>query len=324
MEETKKCSKCEKELPVSNFGRDRRPEYSNTTKYLARCKICARACAKESYHKDIEATRAKKRAQAAKHIDKHNEKSRKRYWENVEEQRARGLKYAKLHRAERNAYERLLRHKNPTFRIKRNVKSILRADLKQRGIKFNNLKEALFYLGYSFEELRAHLESQFETWMTWGNYGYYNAKEWDDNQPSSWSWQIDHKNGRRNFEFTTVDSEEFKKCWCLENLRPFSAKRNISWAVEDALNGPKPTVAKGDKFCIKCAKVKSFSEFSKTYRKTYSTHKSKCKECSNLEGREFRKKNPELARAKSTENSRKYREKAKLNKIQQENTNGIK
>ena len=40
-------------------------------------------------------------------------------------------------------------------------------------------------VGCSFEELKLYLESKFETWMNWDNYGLYNGK-------LNYGWDIDH------------------------------------------------------------------------------------------------------------------------------------
>lgn len=40
-------------------------------------------------------------------------------------------------------------------------------------------------LGCSFEEFKLYLESKFEPWMTWDNYGLYNGE-------LNYGWDIDH------------------------------------------------------------------------------------------------------------------------------------
>lgn len=84
----------------------------------------------------------------------------------------------------------------------------------------------LKFLPYTIEELKQHLESLFETWMNWNNYGQYIKNKWNDNDPSTWTWQIDHIIPHSTFEYKTMDCEEFRKCWALENLRPLSSKQN--------------------------------------------------------------------------------------------------
>jgi hypothetical protein len=57
--------------------------------------------------------------------------------------------------------------------------------------------------------------------------GKYNIKIWDDNDKSTWKWQIDHIIPHSTFKYASMEDEEFKKCWALSNLRPYSAKLNV-------------------------------------------------------------------------------------------------
>ena len=66
-------------------------------------------------------------------------------------------------------------------------------------------------LSYSIIELRSHLESQFEPWMTWDNWGSYNANTWNDNDSNTWVWNIDHIIPQSKFEYCFVHDTEFKK-----------------------------------------------------------------------------------------------------------------
>ena len=83
------------------------------------------------------------------------------------------------------------------------------------------------FLNYTIKELKDHLESLFEFWMTWENYGIYDVKTWNDNDPSTWKWQIDHIIPKSTFNYKSVNDDSFKACWSLSNLRPYSAKLNI-------------------------------------------------------------------------------------------------
>ena len=82
------------------------------------------------------------------------------------------------------------------------------------------------YFGFTKEELKQHLESLFEAWMNWNNYGRYNPKTWIDNDPSTWTWNVDHIVPRSKLPYSSVEEENFKKCWALANLRPYSSKQN--------------------------------------------------------------------------------------------------
>jgi hypothetical protein len=52
-----------------------------------------------------------------------------------------------------------------------------------KGIKKNSKTEQI--LGCTFQEFKQYLESKFESWMSWDNYGLYNG------QPE-YGWDIDH------------------------------------------------------------------------------------------------------------------------------------
>lgn len=85
------------------------------------------------------------------------------------------------------------------------------------------------YLPYTIEELKKHLESLFEPWMTWENHGKYDPKTWDDNNPTTWKWQLDHIEPQALLPYTSMEDDNFKKCWTLSNLQPLSAKANIKF-----------------------------------------------------------------------------------------------
>ncbi len=61
-----------------------------------------------------------------------------------------------------------------------------------------------------------HLESKFEDWMNWDNYGRKKGY-----------WSVDHIKPISSFSFSSYDDKEFKKCWALENLRPLDHIENI-------------------------------------------------------------------------------------------------
>ena len=50
----------------------------------------------------------------------------------------------------------------------------------------------------------------------------------ESNDYNTWTWQIDHIVPHSKFKYTSMGDKEFVDCWALSNLRPFSAKRNIS------------------------------------------------------------------------------------------------
>jgi len=94
---------------------------------------------------------------------------------------------------------------NPTQRIRNSVSARMWAALKGRtdGALFSRL-------GYSADDLVAHIERQFLPGMSWGNYG---------------KWHIDHLKPCAAFDLTDID--QFAECWGLPNLQPLWATDNI-------------------------------------------------------------------------------------------------
>lgn len=85
--------------------------------------------------------------------------------------------------------------------IDRNVKQSVRYCLKYDGaFRWSDV------LGYTKEELKKHLEEQFKDGMTFENYGEV--------------WSCTFHIPRRCYRFSSIRSDEFKKCWSLKNIKP--------------------------------------------------------------------------------------------------------
>ena len=115
---------------------------------------------------------------------------------------------------------------NPLLKLRKRVSSQIREQLKRFGSSKSG-KSIVNYLDYSISDLRIHLENLFEPWMAWDNYGSYNKDEWDDNDKSTWKWNIDHIIPQSKLPYISMEDDNFKKCWSLINLRPLSAKQNL-------------------------------------------------------------------------------------------------
>lgn len=133
----------------------------------------------------------------------------KEWWNN----RSKEQKQAK---AEYNKVWKKDRYKNNNnYKIRCIISSAVRRSLKgiKKGDSIKNI------LGYSIEELKEHLEHQFEDWMNWDNLGLTATKEKE-------TWQIDHIIPVNTFNIKEIGDEEFKKCWALDNLRPLDSYIN--------------------------------------------------------------------------------------------------
>ena len=106
------------------------------------------------------------------------------------------------------------------------LSSAIGYNIKKNG-SIKDYKSIVKFLPYTIQELKDHLDSLFESWMNWSNHGNYDSKMWNDNDPTTWTWQVDHIIPHSNFKYNSMEDQEFKDCWALNNLRPYSAKQNI-------------------------------------------------------------------------------------------------
>lgn len=75
-------------------------------------------------------------------------------------------------------------------------------------------------LPYTPEDLKRHIESLWEPWMSWENYGGKNSN------PAK-TWHIDHVVPQVDFSYTSLNDPLFQECWALSNLRPLEKIANL-------------------------------------------------------------------------------------------------
>jgi hypothetical protein len=68
-------------------------------------------------------------------------------------------------------------------------------------------------LGYTREQLLAHLEARFLSGMTWDNMA---------------EWHIDHVVPKSWFRYESAEDPVFRECWALDNLQPLWGRDNLS------------------------------------------------------------------------------------------------
>ena len=160
--------------------------------------------------------------------------------EKKEKQAKRKREYSKNNRKKLNAKSKISRQKrienDPSIKLKGAVSAQIRIALASNNSSKNG-KSCWENLSYTPKELRIYIENLFshpdnltingEVWMSWKNYGLYKVDDWDDNNPNTWKWQLDHIIPHSNFKYTDMTCDQFKECWALENLRPLSAKVNV-------------------------------------------------------------------------------------------------
>jgi hypothetical protein len=135
-----------------------------------------------------------------------------------------------------NIYRKEKRKTDPIYKLRADFSTIIRRALKNNGgsKKKSSIKK---YLPYSIKELKLYLENQFEPWMTWENNSNYNTKIWNDNDQSTWTWQLDHIIPQSDLPYYSMEDDNFKKCWALNNLRPLNSKQNWMDGINRSRHG---------------------------------------------------------------------------------------
>lgn len=193
---------------------------------------------KETRKKNYEANKdhllAKRAAYYAKNREKIAEQRRVKYAANIENerriqrerraadpermrQRDREYRQANLERIRANErvtglnkfYKRY--KKDIGFTLKVRTSALVRASLKA-GVKSKRTEELL---GYSTDELKAHLEAQFTKGMSWQAF-------------MEGQIHIDHIIPVSSFNIISETCDEFRRCWSLSNIRPLWAKDNLA------------------------------------------------------------------------------------------------
>jgi hypothetical protein len=218
----KKCGKCELLKDEKEFHKNK----NNPDGLHFWCKEC-RKVESSNYLKDNkEQISVRKSEHYRDNKQAYSEKNKAYYIDNRQTIIDKTSKYRQNHKNERNLQEQIRYNKDNAYRLRKLVSSTVLKALKNIGSSKNG-SSILKHLPYTIQELKDHLEEQFEPWMSWKNQGNYDPKTWNDNDPNTWTWQIDHIIPRSKLSYTSMKDDNFKKCWGLKNLRPYPSKLNV-------------------------------------------------------------------------------------------------
>ena len=244
----KYCYKCKTNKDEAEFSKDK----SRKDGLANMCKECCKKRNKKRYEENKEEIKEDSRIYYHKNKEKCNARSKKYNKENKEKISKNKKEYYAEHKEEKKIYnknynknnkEKIYKNKKEyrennirsfrnyraehkrkkyktdiSFRLRDIVSSSINSALKNDG---NSKKggSILDFLPYSMEELKQHLENQFEPWMNWGNYGVF--------EKDRRKWNIDHKIPQSLLVYDSMEHPNFIKCWALENLRPLDVIENI-------------------------------------------------------------------------------------------------
>lgn len=119
--------------------------------------------------------------------EQHRENRLKYYHDTAELRKAKQKEYKKKNRKKLAEYQKQYykkrREADPIFKLRDNVRRLF-----QQCFRRNNHKKTsktIDILGCSIETFKQYIEVQFESWMSWDNYGLYNGGP-------NYGWDIDH------------------------------------------------------------------------------------------------------------------------------------
>jgi len=163
--ETKVCNKCNVDKDVTEFYSGRR-----------RCKLCYNKYKKKSTPEQRE---------------EYNRRRKEKYYENHEEELEKSRlwkkrnpeKVVEYRRGYMSGYEKKRMENDPLYNVSRTVRNLIKCSIYHKGFTKNS--RTFEILGCSYEDFKLHIESHWEDWMNWDNYGLYNGKE-------NCGWEYDH------------------------------------------------------------------------------------------------------------------------------------
>jgi hypothetical protein len=228
----RKCKKCSQEKDNSLFVKKKKKD--GTIYYLYTCLECNKNYNKNyfvSYYLNNKSKLVVTSQEWYKNnIDKKKDYDKKYGKINKDKKRKYDQNYLSLNKDKINNriynYRKNRRKIDPAYKLRKSISYSVWYYLNLNNSDKNN-QSVLKFLPYTIVELKNHLESQFETWMTWDNYGAYHISNWIDSDQSTWKWNIDHIIPQSQLPYTSMEDDNFKRCWSLSNLRPLSAKENL-------------------------------------------------------------------------------------------------
>jgi hypothetical protein len=167
----KVCSKCKQEKELNQFYKSKRPSHKDG--YNPQCKMCLIGYSNNLYQKNKDYW-VKRSSQWNKENKEHISKYMSDYFKQNKE---------KIYDARRK-YIKERYDNDPLFKLTQKTRTIISNSLRKN--KHKKISSTQEILGCTFEELKKHLESQFEPWMNWGNMGKKQI-----NTPNT-SWEVDH------------------------------------------------------------------------------------------------------------------------------------
>jgi hypothetical protein len=142
----------------------------------------------KDYHKKYRETNKENKKERDKNYYKKNrELILKKYFDNRENEINRMRLWKKNNREKLAEYQRNYykerKGNDLLFKLTINIRALIQVTIKRQG--YSKKSKTYQILGCSFEDFKFYIESKWESWMNWDNYGLYNGTP-------NYGWDIDH------------------------------------------------------------------------------------------------------------------------------------
>lgn len=145
--------------------------------------------------------------------EKKEENYKKYYKKDDPKEKERRKKYKESYRYRYNKLRVERMKENPILKLKQNFRNFIHNSFRKKGLEKKVRSQSI--LGCSFEDFKKYLESKFEPWMTWENYGLYNGE-------LNYGWDIDHITPISS----AINEEDIIKLNNYQNLQPLCSFTN--------------------------------------------------------------------------------------------------
>ncbi len=198
---------------LDNFGVNKKTSDGHNI----RCKDCINELSRDSYSRNIEKQKVRSKIKYEKNKEFLKEKNKITYQNNKEVINKRNKNYRDNNKEKINTYFRKYdvnkRATDNVYKIKSNIKRSIRQCITENG--YTKKSRTYEILGCTYDAFILHLESQFQDWMTWDNYGLYNGTP-------NYGWDVDHVIPQSS----ATTEEELIKLNHFTNLQPLCSYIN--------------------------------------------------------------------------------------------------
>lgn len=176
--ETKICSKCSIEKEISEFR-------VRGVKHINQCKVCEREFNSQWKQRNKVYTKIYNQSYKEKYFASKDNvikaKTQQKKWRDIN--KAYIKQYTKETRKIYNIKRNQRKQIDLVYRLKCQFSTIISLAFRRSG--YSKKSHTYDILGCPFQEFKQHLESLWEPWMNWENYGKYNGE-------LNHGWDIDH------------------------------------------------------------------------------------------------------------------------------------